>query len=129
MREIKFRVWDKGEMHTTFCVTSQGCIRKHLIGLPFESLENTIIMQYTGLKDKNACVYENDIYEDDILAINQIGVGEDIVRKVYFENGGFYIDGRWSLWEVLSNNKKVKVIGNIWENPELLKEGEHNGRT
>lgn len=84
-------------------------------------LEETI-GQYTGLKDKN----RKEIYEGDIVKvfINK----EWRIGKIIYEHSGFTIDvtnnkeleyGRTSILENLT-----EVIGNIYDNPELLEEGE-----
>lgn len=67
-----------------------------------------IPMQFTGLKDKNG----KEIYEGDIVKT----VKEDWV-KVYYDRGNYWV---WRyqlayLWET-----GVEVIGNIYENPELV---------
>jgi len=85
------------------------------------------LMQYTGLKDKNGV----EIYEGDILQIIVDELGEHIVQhyEVAFEAPSFvckhtinpeYIGGTHPLREV----EDFEVIGNIYENPELLKQ--HN---
>lgn len=77
------------------------------------------LMQFTGLKDKNG----KEIYEGDILRDT-----EDIA-KVVFEKGAFIAQVKtfgfgWkayaNLWEYLKDWKDVEVIGNIYQNPELL---------
>jgi uncharacterized phage protein (TIGR01671 family) len=72
-----------------------------------------VLMQYTGLKDKNGV----EIYEGDIVRFLDID-GVDSVTEVEFREGGFYPFApdfiHWC---------NVEVIGNIYENPELL-EGE-----
>lgn len=91
------------------------------------SFENAHLMQYTGLKDKNG----KEIYEGDMFG----RMGGDRERPdeyeihavVYFDNdmGAFCIDDQRGGWEYLgdyllvSRNER-EVIGNIYENPELL---------
>ena len=93
----------------------------------------TDLMLYTGLKDK----YNNEIYSDDILH----DANTDLKFRVYFTSGGFVIKAPyWAaknmndliptddlITESLSNahvrawiEQNCGVIGNIYENPELL---------
>ena len=81
------------------------------------------LMQYTGLKDKNG----KEIYEGDIIRFGEY------VNKVCFFNGGFYW-GNAMVHVIINPLPKVslehktiapvepaEIIGNIYENPELLK--------
>ena len=127
MREIKFRAWvtsgvdkdimiyqelpdadgrvslrwnDNGTKKLYFCLTEVLCSPGY------------IPLQYTGLKDN----YGNDIYEGDILRwthTNANSLFGEVVSVVWDRNRFTvpYDDGE--LWE---------VIGNIYENPELLEE-------
>jgi uncharacterized phage protein (TIGR01671 family) len=109
MREIKLRVWDKENE----CWLSS---RIHLIGLDGtiwrtcatgdESLDSNryILVQYTGLHDKNG----KEIYEGDILRFNKL------VYACSWEN----LKSGWNIGEL--NAETSEVIGNIYENPELL---------
>lgn len=77
--------------------------------------------QYTGLKDRHG----QEIYEGDILRDDEMGL-----NVVWWENGSFWLEmfyeGGQSLMEHLTDyNEVCEVIGNIYENPELLK-GEKN---
>ena len=107
MREIKFRVWDKQKKFMIKTVTIQNLTYK------FASNKDHIFLQYTGLKDKNG----KEIYEGDIVYI------DDEAINVVFEEGAFKVhtkyDGDWLLSELDLSN--LEVIGNIYENPELLK--------
>lgn len=75
------------------------------------------IMQYTGLKDKNGM----EIYEGDILWDS----GEYYSPVIWSEDySGWFIqtyDGPEPLWEMA---KESVIAGNIYDNPELLKEGD-----
>lgn len=82
--------------------------------------ENTV-GQYTGLKDKNG----TEIYEGDILKIRTVTIKQVVG---YVEYGSNYCEyrvftknnGYVNLWKQLD----IEVIGNVWDNPELLKAGD-----
>ena len=125
MRELKFRAWDtEAEMflhHTR--------ISEHKIKYLEDNGEYKVIyQQYTGLKDKNG----REVYEGDIVTYNNFnslrtgGHAEDkiIVGKVVFDFGMWIvesIDYSQDLYEAHVNDEEILVIGNIYENPELLK--------
>ena len=77
--------------------------------------------QYTGLCDKNGV----EIYEDDIIVSTYKDMGTD-TGLVVFKGCGFKVeipnvgDDELVDWERYSDS--IEVIGNIYENPELLKE-------
>jgi uncharacterized phage protein (TIGR01671 family) len=85
--------------------------------------EGTPVMQYTGLKDKNG----KEMFSKDIIEMvgGQRGVIEWVeelgcFQIVIFENGEEYTATIYSRQEDGTNMNR-KVIGNIYENPELLK--------
>lgn len=124
MREIKFRIWDaeNKEMlkvqELDFEPTFYGgriAIRPDQYNDYFDT-GDMILMQYAGLKDKNG----KEIYEGDILKDKW-----NTVYVVKYKNTGFYIyrnNGRNGYSKISSWNGDKEVIGNIYDNPELLEE-------
>jgi len=121
MREIKFRAYLWTDRHT-----NDGMIYSDEMGM-IEFWKNYLhyqgkkkLMQYTGLKDKNG----REIYEGDIVK----GAGKNpiiyIVEWLDSYGGFAFVDKEKAIpaYEFLVNF--CEVIGNIYENPELLKEVE-----
>ena len=126
MREFKFREWE------TYRKTMAVGIREDYddsVGFRFlhEEAGQRILMQYTGLKDSHG----NEIYEGDIIeAVFELFDGElKTVRDagvVVFKDCAFQIqtfeDHLEPLHEWSQLSEELKVIGNIFENPERLPE-------
>ena len=119
MREIKFRAWDK---HKKKMIDNVNVRRIPLGYLEDETCtggayadELYEFMQYIGLKDKNG----KEIYEGDILHGEFYGYPIDCIEtftvKWHKADAGFLAN--------YFNNAKCEVIGNIFDNPELLERG------
>ena len=86
--------------------------------LRFIKFENTILMQSTGLRDKNG----KEVFVGDIIKCTRGCPHEVYLEKEY---GGKYIGGMPAvclkgLLEGYAWTETEEIIGNIWENPELL---------
>ena len=119
MREIKFRAWDK-ENEKMMKVSSLHLENKEISvkeNGTFHLFRMQDLMQYTGVKDKNG----KEIYEGDIVVLNNIE--NDNMCIVRYENSRYRLEG-WSLREDLSNveDRFLEVVGNIYENKNLLEE-------
>lgn len=148
MREIKFRgkridngAWKYGDLLRIVggCVIYHGSrTESELIedrpNLAIELYMNEVspvvpdtVGQYTGLKDKNG----KEIYDGDILGTSDrvIGYVKGSVRGYCYDV--VYInhpaeESRWTLYSTVKDDypEQIEVIGNIYDNPELLKGGE-----
>jgi len=89
----------------------------------WHKIDKNTIGQYTGQKDKN----KKEIYEGDILRFSEVdtAVVEWNEKYSYFmvkPIQDYYFDSD-VLGHTLEYNNNVEIIGNIYDNPELLKEG------
>jgi hypothetical protein len=108
-RELKFRIWYYDQKKFDFNVELKD-FSKYSFPLYWCKVH-----QYTGLKDCNGV----EIYEGDIICgefyDTEYHHSETIKAEVIFNNGAFNIAIReW-------HKPSLKIIGNIFENPELLK--------
>jgi len=125
-REIKFRAWDK--KRNIMCELTTNIfsgVKTLMFNDAIKELQedHIILMQYTGLKDKNRKeIYEGDLlltddmhhdYEDGV-AINALPDGK--IYPVESRDGAFFA-GDELLYEVATT---WEIIGNIYENSDLL---------
>ena len=126
MRDIRFRAWNK-TLNKFVCWYQQGLSMVGDTGELYLSgsmnvTDKFVLQQFTGLQDKNGV----DIYEGDCLLIKECRIAE-----VIFHNEA----GCWDLTlrNILSSlpigaispsswKFHTEVIGNIYENPELLEQ-------
>lgn len=126
-REIKFRCWDNNKMY--YHVQAGGFeytvpsiyVKRNGAYEWFDCTPESIVMQFTGLKDKNGA----EIYEGDIL--RSIGDGFEVI----FQDGCFAGKHKnskgWIDLRIFNDKRSYKklitiweVIGNIYQNPELI---------
>ena len=122
IKEIRFRVWVKflQEMQNVQCLNMGSSVITDGYDYPIEA-DAVYLMQYTGVKDANAV----DIYEGDVVECSR-GAGVISWAKD-FCGFSLSIKTKHSLLEVSMSSPTVtpcKVIGNIYANPELTKQGE-----
>ena len=117
-REIKFRAWDKDSKKMLiplspvwfeenswsdedFAVCADNC--------------NHVLMQFTGLHDKNG----KEIYEGDVMRVKALGNPENINPVVWDSENSQCSMINWPMTPYSASFSEV--IGNIYENPDLLK--------
>lgn len=120
MREFKFRAWDDVAKKMFYSTTEQF---DDSLLFRFEHFETDepVYMQYTGLKDCHGKgIYEGDIVKTDLgNGVVVFDSGEFLVRNL--DDDEYYgFDDFFSLYK--GGCYLVEVIGNIYENPEFLKE-------
>ena len=137
MREILFKgktllgKWIEGDL-----IQYLGCGKMHIAqnykGAGGQEVIPETVGQYTGLTDKNG----KKIFEGDII-IESDGGMDGIPRKVVWDEEWMQFEcplvrRHWAygtncgrLW--LMRDRDIEIIGNIHDNPELLKEGERDG--
>lgn len=114
-REIKFRAWTGIQMENWNHIKTWETLAQHLDGLTEFKW-----MQYTGLKDKNGKeIYEGDVFRYELLNDNEKEFEQDstiYTEAVHFVDGCFELDN----CPLGAFYYMGEVIGNIYENPELL---------
>lgn len=133
MREIKFKCYvqfvEEGEWIGLPGMLSDITLSD--MAMDYDSLKKKynikgmVFPQYTGLKDCKG----KPIYEEDILKVPKHYDGNALIQEysgiVKFDEGSFdvfSVHREWESLSMLAANERIEVIGNQFENPELLEE-------
>ena len=144
MREIKFRgrnydgIWMYGYLMPTpkpqIHLGNKHCVcacpqKMSKVDVVLYEVEESTIGQYTGLLDGNG----QEIFEGDVVRIPETEFNIEIIGVVEFDRGSYFIRSffsgthsslAWAVRERQSGERRGVVIGNIHDNPELIKEEE-----
>jgi uncharacterized phage protein (TIGR01671 family) len=121
-RVIKFRAWARSGAYSEMMENVQNHIGAatgfgHLLQNTAKGIDECHVMQFTGLYDKNSReIYEADVVQDH----NGIGFVEwrNTAYRVNYQNG----TAKWFYDYTLKGEfESIEVIGNTYQNPELLK--------
>ena len=125
----KYRAWDsaKKEMFKdTFAITESGQVvvveQESVASSPdYVFVDHLVIMQSTGLKDKNG----KEIFEGDIVKMSKDVYSEPTYYEVVRHRGGAYhLESKQHGCELWLRHTDCEVVGNLYENPELLEDME-----
>lgn len=132
MREIKFRFWHNlqkemmvGGIHDGMMIDLRGNIGHYEDDGNFQK-EDGILMQFTGLKDKNGNpIYEGDLYQVAKNKVYEVKYSEGITSNHEWFGGCFLLHGLFAGSETAFPFDEYamahgEVIGNVHENPELI---------
>lgn len=109
MRTIKFRAWDKADKIMIENLFEKVIINRYGGVVAQSHLE---VMQFTGLLDKNGKeIFEGDIIQDEDGWKKVVTYNEDVWEEGCYHYAGF---------SFLNSADQIEVIGNIYENPELI---------
>lgn len=99
MRKIKFRVWDNTKQQM---VEDKKAFVEEMFDKSLSEWNEIVLMQYTGFDDVDGVeIYEGDIIEHSIAKVFEVKWRES---------------GMWNIMGM----KGMRVIGNIYENPEII---------
>ena len=123
MREIKFRAWTSVSNKMYYSDNEDG-LQGFFQSFYLLASKYRVLMQYTGLKDKNG----KEIYEGDITRLDRLNNEEMQGVVEYSDNlvafivrvSGYRTLEPFPVLLVEMGTRAVEVIGNIWENPKLL---------
>jgi uncharacterized phage protein (TIGR01671 family) len=123
-REIKFRAWNKKlkcmsvVLELDFQHDAIRCVPGHL---PKNKISDCVLMQYTGLKDKNGKgIYEGDVVNEFRIS-RSFPEGRNIQHLIKWDDN-MTLDDSYGMTAVgfCMFGGELEIIGNIYENPDLI---------
>lgn len=114
-REIKFNLWDiEREQYYRDVLSLENDKITIWATLNIRTSNNVIWLQFTGLKDKNG----KEIFEGDIVRCDNMTIAIEYSANAF---EGIYLNPKY-MHSPLQNKNYLQweVIGNIYQNPELL---------
>lgn len=131
MRKTKYKVWDKQSEKMFFVLdidfvsgiitASEDMSLSNIVQLPYDNSEFSILLQFTGLKDKN----EKECYKGDIIRYKYYHLSKILtgIAKVEWDNGAYFLTdiNIKRNYPMYLADLSFEIIGNIYQNKELLK--------
>lgn len=122
--KLKFRAWLKKEQkmdnyidHISWLEDELYCIGDGITYMV--SAEDLVLMQSTGMVDRNG----NIIFEGDIVKMSKDVYSEPTYYEVVRHYGGAYrLESKQHGCELWLRHTDCEVVGNVYENPELLED-------
>ncbi|HFZ7482596.1 TPA: YopX family protein [Streptococcus agalactiae] len=123
----KFRAWSKKfkRMYKVTIIDYENGdvgLKDEHGGVAIGDIKQFILMQSTGMFDENGV----EIFEEDVVRHIDLGLNCESIGKVYFKDGSFMygvVVDKY-IYDVpigrIMENSIIEVVGNIYENPELL---------
>lgn len=118
MNNLKFKVILKNEGQIRECFGINFLTKKALVLIAGQEEWHKYkeIMQSTNFLDKNGV----EIFEGYILNITDTH-GDEYIQKVEYKDGGYFFEVGWDYKPSFDEELEFEVIGNIFENPNLIK--------
>lgn len=126
-KPLEFRVWDKATeaMRKVYAIDLKNCYVRTPIGATltkWSELDNIVLMQYTGLKDKNGKkIFEGDIIKPVGFAswIGVVRYSADAASYIISDHDNDFLREAEVFLSQFADG--LEVLGNIFEDAELIK--------
>jgi len=119
----KFRAWDNWRKRMSVVdriyTDTKGVRLYDDFGEYWRDFRDAKLMQSTGLKDKN----DKEVFEGDIVKMSKDVYSEPTYYEVVRHRGGAYrLESKQHGCELWLRHTDCEVVGNVYENPELLED-------